>query len=109
MMQIEKLVVITRQDISSGYQAVQSCHAAIQFVYDHPGRAGPWFNNSNYLVLLSVKDEEELWKLVEKADKLGLKMSLFKEPDINNQLTAICLEPSILTQKLVKNIQLALM
>jgi len=46
---------------------------------------------------------------VEKADKLGLKMSLFKEPDINNQLTAICLEPSILTQKLVKNIQLALM
>jgi len=38
----------------------------------------------------------------------NIKYSVFKEPDIDNQVTAIALEPSDLTRKLCSNIPLAL-
>lgn len=104
MQDCPKLVTITRKDLSDGYKAVQSTHAAINFIFEHPSRAGPWFKNSNYLVELEAEDEEELISLVIKSERRGIKYTVFQEPDIGNQITAIALEPSPETQKLVRNL-----
>lgn len=101
-----KLVVITRSDLSDGYKAVQSTHAAINFIFEHPGRAGPWFHNSNYLVELEVHNENQLKLLIRKCEQLQLLHTVFREPDIGNQITAIAIEPSKQTQKLVSKIPL---
>lgn len=103
-----KLVVVTRQDISPGYQAVQSAHALIQFQYDHPEIANNWYKNSNYLAMLSTKDENSLINLIKQCQRLCLNISIFREPDIDNQITAIAIEPSLKTKKLCSQLQLAL-
>lgn len=100
--------MITRADISPGYQGVQSIHAGIQFIFEHPEFAREWYHNSNYLGFLSVANEQELHRLVEQAASLGLKHSIFKEPDIGDQVTAIALESGPKSKKLCSNLGLAL-
>lgn len=74
-------------------QAVQSAHACVQFQYEHPELAKNWFRNSNYLVFLSVENEHELKQFINKANSNNTKISIFREPDFNNEITAIALEP----------------
>jgi len=83
-------------------------HAAIQFIFEHPEITKEWYNISNYLGFLSVANEYELNKLIEKAVLLNIKISVFKEPDIDNQITAIALQPGIKSKKLCSNLKLAL-
>ena len=89
----EKLVVITRRDLSPGQQAIQAAHAAIEFQHEHFEIAKNWHINSKYLVFLSVENEEELKHQLEKIQNRYIKHSIFTEPDMGNQLTAIALEP----------------
>lgn len=100
--------MITRRDLSPGYQAVQSAHAAIEFQHEHRDLATQWNKESNYLVFLSVPDEPSLLKLLKKAQMRDLKISTFKEPDIGNQVTAIALEPCERSRKLCSNLPLIL-
>ncbi len=72
---------------------LQGCHAAIEFQHEHPEIAKEWNINSKYLIFLSVENEIELQKLLRKIQFKELKYSMFFEPDIGNQLTAIALEP----------------
>lgn len=104
----DKLYIISRRDISPGYQAVQGMHALRQFVKDHPDIDQEWFEKSNYLGFLSVQDEHELVKLAESALALGIKFSVFREPDIDDQITAIALEPGNPSKKLCSKLQLGL-
>ena len=104
----KKLIVITRRDLSPGYQAIQSAHAAIEFQHEHPEIAKEWNTNSKYLIFLSVENEKELQFYLEKIKYHNLKYSIFIEPDIGNQLTAIAVEPGELTQKLTSRLPLAL-
>ncbi len=97
---------MTREDISPGYKAVQSTHAAINFIFEHPDRAGPWFQNSNYLAQLEAKDERHLMSLIRKCEEYKLLYTVFREPDIGNQITAIAIEPSEMTKKVVSNLPL---
>lgn len=76
------------------YQAVQSAHAAIQFQHEHPELAQLWYKNSNYLAFLTVANEEELETLIRKAEARGIKHSIFREPDLGNQITAVAFEAS---------------
>jgi hypothetical protein len=85
---------------------VQSTHAAINFTFEHPSRAGPWFLNSNYLVLLETKDEKELRKLIQKCERQEIAHTVFREPDIGDEVTAVAIEPSPQTQKLVAKLPL---
>lgn len=94
--------------MTPAYQAVQSGHAAIQFQYEYPEIAKEWFKNSNYLIYLSVENEESLKNLIEKAELKGIKCSVFREPDISNEITAIALEPSDATRRLTSSLPLAL-
>lgn len=91
-----------------GYAGVQSIHAAIQFAMEHPDTNKVWFEKSNYLGFLSVADEKELLHLIEIASHHNIQFSVFKEPDIDNQITAIALAPGVKTKKMCSNLKLAL-
>lgn len=103
-----KLVTVTRQDLPEGVQCVQSCHSAIDFVFEHPTRAGPWHSSSNTLVMLTVKDEKALRHLIRKCNYLCLSCTVFREPNIGNEITAICMEPHPETYKMVQKLPLLL-
>jgi len=77
------------------------------FCLEHNDIANSWHKNSQYLTYLSVKDESELLFLIDKAQSRGMAISIFREPDIDNQITAIALEPSAEARKLCKNISCA--
>lgn len=104
----DKLYIITRSDLSPGYQAVQSIHALREFINDHPEIDNQWYLNSNYLGLLSVKNEYDLKELMIKASAKGIRVSVFREPDIGDAITAIAMEPSRDSKKLCANLPLAL-
>lgn len=90
---MERLYVVTRRDLPEGPQAVQSCHAAIAFAIEHRACLEAWALSSNTLVLVSVKDEDELRSLASAAEESGLLMSRFHEPDMGGSLTGIVMEP----------------
>jgi hypothetical protein len=100
--------VITRRDIDSGYQGVQSIHAAIQFGQQYPDIYQDWYQKSNYLGWLSVDNERELMNLVEQAKAHDISVSVFKEPDIGDRITAIALAPGQKSKKLCSRLPLAL-
>jgi peptidyl-tRNA hydrolase len=104
----DKLYLITRQDISPGYQAVQSCHAIRQFSEEHPDVDKLWYEKSNTLALLSVEDEHKLIELIVLAKDKGIRWSAFSEPDLDGAITAIALEPSRETSVLCSRLSLAL-
>lgn len=83
---MKRLYVLTRSDLGLPYQAVQGAHAVAQFMLDNPDHE--WKNE--YLIFLSVDNESELdhwdWKIQTKRDA---KVSRFREPNINDELTAI--------------------
>lgn len=103
----DKLYVITRRDMSPGYQAVQSIHAAIQFFVENESNAKEWNKVSNYVVLLSVEDETRLVQIMQEATSSQIKHSMFQEPDIGNQITAVTLEPGQKSATLCKKLRLA--
>jgi hypothetical protein len=45
------------------------------------------------LIALSVPDEERLISAYEKITSRGIKAILFREPDRDNEATALCTEP----------------
>ncbi len=94
--------------MAPGYQSVQAQHGLAEFIFQHPEVAREWYKVSNYLGFLSVANEYELSKLIEKAIEQNITFSVFREPDIDNQITAIALEPSSKSKKLCSNLPLAL-
>lgn len=104
----DKLYIVVRGDLPAGSQAVQGIHAAKQFSVDYPEIDEDWFVKSNYIAFLSVPDKNKLENLRHKAWRWGISCSGFREPDLNNELTAIALEPGLQSQKLCSKLKLAL-
>lgn len=103
--QINKLVLVTRKDLSPGYQAVQPLHALAEFAQQHPAAFFHWQNFDKNIVLLSTKDEESLKSLYENIEG---KKSQFREPDINDELTSIAFSPTEFDCKRTSKLPLAL-
>ena len=89
---------------------VQTCALPISFAFatEHASLTNDWMLNSNYIAILNVANEYELNNLIEKAINSGIKFSVFKEPDIGDQITAITFEPGVKSKKLCANLKLAL-
>lgn len=104
--QINKLVVITRGDMTPGYQMAQSCHSVSQFILEHHDLAKKW--NNNFLISLSIDSEEKLSNLLTKIQDIGVPVSYFTEPDIDNQLTSICFLETEQTRRLTSSLPLSL-
>jgi hypothetical protein len=95
--------VVTRRDLPVSYQAVQAAHAAIDFQHQYPTLADKWHCTSNYLIFLSVANEDEFKQLILKAAQRQIKISAFREPDINDELTAIAFEPCEQSRKITSS------
>lgn len=108
MIEGDKLYTVTRRDMPAGYQAVQSCHAYMEFSLEYPKLTRRWHDVSNYMGLLSVENERQLFDLYEAAVGAGVKCVPFYEPDVNWEMTALTLEPGAATVELVESLPLAL-
>lgn len=87
---------------------MQSAHACIDFQHQHPDIASKWNKESNYLVFLSVPNESELERYIERFKEHNLKHTVFREPDIGNQITAVAVEPCELSKKICSRLSLTL-
>jgi len=67
-----------------------------------------WHSSSNYLINLTVANLDDLAKASQKLSGLGVKVTEFREPDLDNQLTAIAFLSGPTTKKVTGNLQLAL-
>lgn len=102
----DKLYLVVRADLPPGQQAVQACHAMRGFAFEHEGVERAWFEASNHLALLAAPDEWALLRLAREAAHKGLRVSSFREPDRDNEVTAIALEPR--AKRLLRGLPLAL-
>jgi hypothetical protein len=101
-----KLYLITRRDLPPGARASQLCHAQRAFQASHEAVERAWFETSNTLALLEVKNEEALMRLAWEATMAGVPWSYFREPDLGHAVTAIALGPA--GAQLVRRLPLAL-
>ncbi len=99
---VDRLIVVTREDLSSGQQAVQGMHAVVAFIVRHPLRALWWFLRSNTLAFVAVPHEVALGVLLESARDQRVPAAGFREPDRQDELTAIAIAPqgAALTKRL---------
>ena len=93
--QIKKLITVTREDLAPGYQAVQAAHSAIKFQHDFPRISKRWNKYSQYLIFLSIKDESSLQDLIDIAIQKKIKHTIFREPDIDNEITSVTFETTL--------------
>lgn len=103
------MYIVVRGDLSVGEKLAQSNHASFIFSLMYPELTTDWVNESNYIVILEADNEQSLRHLARQAiTNYGLKTVMFEEPDMNNSLTAICIEPGNKTKKICSNLKLAM-
>lgn len=100
-----KLVIITRNDLTNGFKAQQSTHAIADFAYEFPKLFNNWKITTNSIICLSVNNEEELNKLYHKLSGLT-SVTKFNEPDLNDELTSICVYGTPEVRKMLSNLPL---
>jgi hypothetical protein len=83
-------------------------HSVVEFIMKHPDKSKIWYENSNSIIFLSVANELELLELINKCKEKEIEYCEFREPDLDNSLTSICIEPSKKTKRLCYNLKLAL-
>lgn len=103
----DKLIVITRKDLSTGLQAAQAGHSIVEFCLRYPEITREWRDNSNYIVILAANNENDLVSIIKKAEAREIRHTYFSEPDLDNQITAVVLEPGLDSRKLSSSIKLA--
>jgi peptidyl-tRNA hydrolase len=84
---MKKLYVIIRKDLKCSIPAVQAGHVVAEFCLQNPESAKDW--NNEYLIYLQVKSLRKLNKWMTKLDNLNIPYSVFREPDLNDEPTAI--------------------
>ena len=82
-------------------------HASLEFALEHPEVFKTWKEGSNYIAVLAARDQSHLSELLEKARVRGLRVSAFSEPDYNNELTSICIEPHPDNKRFLSSLPLA--
>ena len=81
---MEKLYVLVRTDLQGSSSAVQAGHAVAQWMLDYPET---WKNQT--LVYINIGTEDELLRWKQKIHYKDMNYSEFKEPDLNDETTAI--------------------
>ena len=76
-----------------GQTLAQTNHALSQFAYEKPLEFREWVEKSNYIVILSTDNEEQLKEITNKLIGSNIEFSKFTETDLDNQLTSIAISP----------------
>lgn len=97
-----KLFVVVKKTLAAGLYAAQAIHAFRAFVGEYPVLEAFWHEEHNNIVVLQDDDIEGL---VERLRAAGFRLSTFREPDLDNELTAICVEPN--ARRALSNLSLA--
>ena len=82
-------------------------HAGFSFAQKHPELTNDWLTDSQYLVIVSVPTSFDILELANKAERLSIDHVVWREPDLNNQPTAIALAPVVASRILCANLPLA--
>ncbi len=100
---------MVRDDLSPGQQLVQTAHAVADFSVEHPEAFNSWKHGSNYLCCLNLTPDR-LTSLTKVLTNLMVRHTVFREPDIGNEITAIAIEalPKTMHTKIFKHFKLAL-
>lgn len=104
----DRLYIAVRGDLRPGLQMAQAVHAAFAFHHDFPSVVRPWLLVSNYLIIVAVPDEDALLDLITEASARGIIRTAVREPDLDNDATAVALAPGADAQRLCANLPLAL-
>ena len=84
----KKLYVIIRNDLpSKPYMACQGGHALAEWMLKNPGQVKEWGNHT--LIYLRVNNEEQLKFWIDVIEMSDGKCVIFREPDLENEITAI--------------------
>ena len=94
-----KLFVIVRRDLTPSQSAVQAGHVVAEYLLH--SRFLSWKNET--LVYLGVQDLFHLEKIKQQFEMNSIKYVEFKEPDLDNQITAIA---TIEQNKIIKKLRL---
>lgn len=86
-MHTPKMYVLNRLDLSPRYRSVQAGHALSKYSLEQPEIFREWNNHS--LIYVAVQNLIELREWVEKLQNKGMIFSVFTEPDLDDQPTAI--------------------
>ena len=92
---MQRLYVLINNKLDPIYGCVQGGHAVAEWLLSHPHQE--W--NNNYLIYVSADISK--WK--QKLDILEIDYTEFKEPDLNNEITALAV---LNNDKLFKILQL---
>ncbi len=88
---MKRTYVVVRADIAPGLQLAQACHVMREYCDWHTGlgASADDFPLGENLVVLQVPDELTLWRLYDAASERCPHVARFREPDLDNGLTAI--------------------
>ena len=92
---MQRLYVLIDNKLDSIYGCVQGGHVVAQWLLNHPNQ--DW--NNSYLIYVSADISK--WK--EKLDILEIDYTEFREPDLNNQVTALAI---LNNDRMFKNLKL---
>lgn len=88
MIKNPRIYTLTRTDISDGQKGVQAGHSLAQYIIDHnPHMKDLWSNGS--IINLGLGTEKSLRRWIKKFEELEIPYSIFREPDMDNQITSI--------------------
>lgn len=107
-----KMYILTRCDIginvTPSYIAVQSAHAAVGVCMDNPGHPiiSEWYGKHLTMILLAVKDEDELLFWKRRLDEEGIVNHMFIEPDIGDRPTSLACCPRVDQEDIFSSLKL---
>jgi hypothetical protein len=95
--------------LTPGYKVVQSAHGMAEFSARHGPEFMEWQKTSNYLCCLETS-KLRMKLLIVRLRDLGIKYTVFFEPDVGYEMTSITIEclPEETHKKLFKNFKLTL-
>lgn len=91
----KRLYVLINQKLNPIYGCVQGGHVVAEWLLSHPDQ--DW--NNSYLIYVSADIQK--WK--DKLDLMEIDYTEFKEPDLDNQITALAV---LNNDKMFKNLKL---
>ena len=96
-----------RADLDPGMQLAQSGHALLHLALRRTLQVRGWSSQSNNLVVLAAADETALAHLAGRLIAAGCAVELFREPDLDDELTAVAVLGTDTARRALANLPLA--